>query len=128
VIGRQQILRRKKILKFENFQLLTMIFLENFLSVEIFLEWKWALGDTRLPAKYKQTATLRAKAFRPEILSMSSKKPVYVQQKACLCPAKSLSMSSKKPVYVQQKVCLCPEKSLSMSSKKPVYVQQKACL
>jgi hypothetical protein len=27
----------------ENFQLLTMIFSENFLSVEIFLEWKWAL-------------------------------------------------------------------------------------
>ena len=29
----------------ENFQLLTMIFSENFLSVEIFLEWKWALKD-----------------------------------------------------------------------------------
>jgi hypothetical protein len=27
----------------ENFQLLTMIFSENFLSVEILLEWKWAL-------------------------------------------------------------------------------------
>ena len=27
----------------ENFQLLTMIFSENFSSVEIFLEWKWAL-------------------------------------------------------------------------------------
>ena len=27
----------------ENFQLLTMIFSENFLSVENFLEWKWAL-------------------------------------------------------------------------------------
>jgi hypothetical protein len=28
------------------FQLLTMIFSENFLSVEIFLEWKWAFTDT----------------------------------------------------------------------------------
>jgi hypothetical protein len=27
----------------ENFQFLTMIFSGNFLSVEIFLEWKWAL-------------------------------------------------------------------------------------
>jgi hypothetical protein len=26
----------------ENFQLLTMIFSQNFLSVEIFIEWKWA--------------------------------------------------------------------------------------
>jgi hypothetical protein len=31
----------------ESFQLLTMIFSENFLSVEIFLEWKWALNLTR---------------------------------------------------------------------------------
>jgi hypothetical protein len=30
----------------ENFQLLTMIFSENFLSVEIFLEWKWAFRQT----------------------------------------------------------------------------------
>jgi hypothetical protein len=29
----------------ENFQLLTMMFSENFLSVEIFLEWKWALRN-----------------------------------------------------------------------------------
>ena len=28
----------------ENFQLLTMIFSENFLSVEIFLEWKWTFS------------------------------------------------------------------------------------
>ena len=28
----------------ENFQLLTVMFSENFLSVEIFLEWKWAFG------------------------------------------------------------------------------------
>ena len=27
----------------ENFQLLTMIFSQNFLSVEIFLAWKWGL-------------------------------------------------------------------------------------
>jgi hypothetical protein len=33
----------EKNLEVENFQLLTMTFLENFLSVEIFLEWKWAL-------------------------------------------------------------------------------------
>jgi hypothetical protein len=38
-----QIFRQKKILKL-NFQLLTMIFSENFLSVEIFLEWKWAFS------------------------------------------------------------------------------------
>jgi hypothetical protein len=38
-----QIFRRKKNFEVENFQLLTMISLENFLSVEIFLEWKWAL-------------------------------------------------------------------------------------
>ena len=31
----------------ENFQLLTMIFSENFLSVEIFLEWKWVLRVAR---------------------------------------------------------------------------------
>ena len=37
-----QIFRRKKNFEVENFQLLTMIFSENFLSVEIFLEWKWA--------------------------------------------------------------------------------------
>jgi hypothetical protein len=33
---------RKKILKLKVFNFLTMIFSENFLSVEIFLEWKWA--------------------------------------------------------------------------------------
>ena len=43
-----QIFRRKKILKL--FQLLTMIFSENFLSVEIFLQWKWA---SRGPARVK---------------------------------------------------------------------------
>jgi hypothetical protein len=32
----------------ENFQLLTMIFSENFLSVEIFLEWKWAFEQIRV--------------------------------------------------------------------------------
>ena len=36
-----QIFCQKKFLKI--FQLLTMIFSENFLSVEIFLEWKWAV-------------------------------------------------------------------------------------
>jgi hypothetical protein len=36
-----QIFRRFEV---ENFQLLTMIFLENFLSVEIFLEWKFFLS------------------------------------------------------------------------------------
>ena len=35
--------RWEKIFQLENFQLLTMIFSENFLSVENFLEWKWAL-------------------------------------------------------------------------------------
>ena len=40
-----QILRRKKIIEVENFQLLTMIFSKNFLFVEIFLEWSWALRD-----------------------------------------------------------------------------------
>ena len=33
----------EQILKLKIFQLLTMIFSENFLSVEIFLEWKWAV-------------------------------------------------------------------------------------
>jgi hypothetical protein len=33
--------------KVENFQLLKMTFPENFLSVEIFLEWKWALKRSR---------------------------------------------------------------------------------
>ena len=32
----------------ENFQLLTMIFSENFLSMEIFLEWKWAFTKSRV--------------------------------------------------------------------------------
>ena len=37
-----QIFRRKKVFEVENFQLLTMIFSENFLSVENFLDWKGA--------------------------------------------------------------------------------------
>jgi hypothetical protein len=32
----------EKNVEVENFQLLTMIFSEHFLSMEIFLEWKWA--------------------------------------------------------------------------------------
>ena len=35
----------KNLFEVENFQLLTMIFSGNFLSVEIFLEWKWTLWD-----------------------------------------------------------------------------------
>jgi hypothetical protein len=35
-----QIFRRKKNFEVENFPLLTMIFSENFLSMENFLEWK----------------------------------------------------------------------------------------
>jgi hypothetical protein len=35
-----QIFRRKKKFEVENFPLLTMIFSENFLSMENFLEWK----------------------------------------------------------------------------------------
>jgi hypothetical protein len=38
-----QILRWEKNSEVENFQLLTMIFSGNFLSVEIFLQWKFAL-------------------------------------------------------------------------------------
>jgi hypothetical protein len=33
---------QKDVENVENFQLSTMIFSEHFLSVEIFLEWKWA--------------------------------------------------------------------------------------
>ena len=33
---------KEKNFEVENFQLLTMIFSEHFLSVENFLEWKWA--------------------------------------------------------------------------------------
>ena len=40
-----QIFRRKKNFKVENFQLLTMTFSKNVLSVEIFLERKWAFKD-----------------------------------------------------------------------------------
>jgi hypothetical protein len=35
-------LSSEKNFEVENFQLLTMIFSENVVSVEIFLEWKWA--------------------------------------------------------------------------------------
>ena len=34
----------RKNFEVENYQLLTMIFLENFLSAEIYLEWKWAFN------------------------------------------------------------------------------------
>jgi hypothetical protein len=40
VIARQTFLSGKKF-EVVNFQLLTMIFSENFLFLEIFLEWKW---------------------------------------------------------------------------------------
>jgi hypothetical protein len=41
-----QIFLWKKILKVENFQLLTITFSENFVFVEIFLVWKWAFIHT----------------------------------------------------------------------------------
>ena len=39
---------RWKNFEVENFQLLTMIFSGNFLSVEIFLEWKWAFTSEQM--------------------------------------------------------------------------------
>ena len=56
----RQIFRRETNFEVENFQLLTMIFSESFLSVEIFLEWKWALRLEALisnatETKYNQT-------------------------------------------------------------------------
>jgi hypothetical protein len=59
-------LTSEKNLEVENFQLLTMIFSENFLSVEIFLEWKWAFRDERhmhLPLK-QERPTSHGQDFR----------------------------------------------------------------
>ena len=43
----------------ENFQLLTMIFSENFLSVEIFLEWKRAFTIAETISGHKVMITLQ---------------------------------------------------------------------
>jgi hypothetical protein len=50
--------RSEKNFEVENFQLLTMIFSENFLSVEIFLERKWAL-------KFHVDWYILCQAYRP---------------------------------------------------------------
>jgi hypothetical protein len=61
----------------ENFQLLTMLFSENFLSVEIFLEWKWAFTEFEFELNLNLHEKVRKDKFHFGNFNTQTAKEVY---------------------------------------------------